>query len=690
MTVIPRTAKTLRVLSLAALFFSLEAMAWESCLDIFSATYPTSETAVAGGCLTCHTTTDGGPFNRYGTHLIGNGADGAGFFCDGVDFAQALLNVHGLDSDGEGNLNEVEIAASAQPGWCDVDLFADCDNQGATPPAGTLDPAPDNSPPIAVAGGPYEGEAGTIAVQFNGTGSSDPDDDELTFTWNFGDGNGGTGADPIHMYGSAGNFEVTLVVNDGTVDSEPSFTTAAIAAPATNEPPTAMPGGPYEGQPGVAIVFDGSLSSDPNGDLLTYFWDFGDGGMGDGVETTHIYDAPGIYTVSLTVSDGEFESPIATTTADVFTPPENRPPEADAGGPYDALVGEPVTLDGTGSFDPDEDVLSYLWDFGDGMMGDGPMPMHTYVETGRYIVTLVVSDGEFESEPAEGVVEVGNADERSDGQVLYDEQCRACHGDPWHGPAVDDELPGLRRVAGSRSCNIRGSIFGTSVFPNGVPEMQHLQGITEDEIHLMAEYLNSNETSGERRYVATCAGCHGNDGSGGRVDEDVHGDSAYEIWEAIEEDDEMHYLACMPEQDIVLIADFLATLDDDCDDDGISDDEDDDDDNDGIRDEDDDDDDNDGRSDEEEYEDGTDPRDSDSDDDGLDDGEEHEYGTDPLDKDTDNDGVSDGAEVHTFGTNPLVADSATVAPTSGGGGSPAPLTLLVLALIAIARRLRLD
>jgi len=682
MTPILRFAKALRVLPLAVLFFSFEAMAWESCLIEFNATFPDSETGVLGNCQTCHTGT-GGPFNRFGQDLLANGADGAGFNCDGVNFEQALLNVSGLDSDGEDNLNEVEIAASTQPGWCDVGLDATCDNQGASPPNVPLDPAPDNTPPVAVVGGPYEGEAGTTPVQFDGSASSDADSDPLTYAWAFGDGNTGTGISPVHIYASAGNFEVSLIVNDSKVDSAASTTTATITAPATNEPPTANPGGPYEGQPGIAIVFDGSASSDPNNDALTYFWDFGDGAMGDGVETTHAYEAEGTYTVSLTVSDGELESPIATTTAEVAIPPANRAPVADAGGPYTAETGAPVTLDGTNSSDPDDDDLAYAWNFGDGMDGTGPMPTHTYETTGAFTVTLVVSDAEFESEPATSTVDVSDPAEESDGQVLYDGQCLACHGGPWNGPAVDDGLPGLRRVAGSRSCNIYGSIFGTSVFPNGVPEMQHLQGITEDEIAAMADYLNSQDTSGERRYVATCAGCHGNYGSGGRVDEDVHGDPAHETWEAIEEESEMYYLACMPADDIELISDYLATLDDD--NDGRSDEEEREDGTD-PRDSDCDDD---GVNDGDEYEDGTDPLDEDTDDDGLTDGEERDHGTDPNDKDTDDDGMSDGAEVHTFGTNPLVADSATVAPASGGGGSPAPLGLLVLAVFALVRAFRL-
>jgi mono/diheme cytochrome c family protein len=147
--------------------------------------------------------------------------------------------------------------------------------------------------------------------------------------------------------------------------------------------------------------------------------------------------------------------------------------------------------------------------------------------------------------------------------------------------------------------------------------MQFLQGLTEADIDAIAEYLNSRDASGEQRYVATCAGCHGDNGSGGRTDEDVHGDSADEIWEAIYDEEEMAYLACMPRSDIDSIAGFLASHDDDFDDDGIDDDDDADDDNDGIDDDADHDDDNDGRSDDEEREDGTDPRNDDTDGDGV-------------------------------------------------------------------------
>ena len=71
----------------------------------------------------------------------------------------------------------------------------------------------------------------------------------------------------------------------------------------------------------------------------------------------------------------------------------NRAPQANPGGPYNALADVAVQLQGSGSADPDGDALTYSWVFGDGTSGKGPTPMHTYHATGTYAVGLVVSDG---------------------------------------------------------------------------------------------------------------------------------------------------------------------------------------------------------------------------------------------------------------------------------------------------------
>ncbi|HID68470.1 MAG TPA: PKD domain-containing protein, partial [Roseibacterium sp.] len=118
-----------------------------------------------------------------------------------------------------------------------------------------------NQPPTAVAGGPYSGQE-AISVNFNGSGSFDNNGDPLTYTWDFGDGTAGSGVSPSHAYAAAGSYSVSLVVNDGTVDSTASTTTATISIAGSNTPPVAAVGGPYSGAEGVAIGFDGSGSLD--------------------------------------------------------------------------------------------------------------------------------------------------------------------------------------------------------------------------------------------------------------------------------------------------------------------------------------------------------------------------------------------------------------------------------------------
>jgi PKD repeat protein len=70
----------------------------------------------------------------------------------------------------------------------------------------------------------------------------------------------------------------------------------------------------------------------------------------------------------------------------------NHAPTANAGGPYTGSVATNITFNGTGSSDPDGDVLTYAWNFGDTGTGTGANPVHMYAATGTYTVTLRVTD----------------------------------------------------------------------------------------------------------------------------------------------------------------------------------------------------------------------------------------------------------------------------------------------------------
>ena len=235
--------------------------------------------------------------------------------------------------------------------------------------------------------GPYTGAVG-VNVIFDGTGSTDPDGTLVAYDWDFGDGTTGTGPQPQHAYLAAGSYPVTLTVTDDSGATSAAATTATIDA--DNQAPTADPNGPYSGTVGVPVDFDGSASTDPDGTLVAYAWDFGDGNTGTGVNPSHSYAGSGIFTVSLTVTDDAGATDTATTTATIGE--GNQPPTADPNGPYTGEVGMPLTFDGTGSSDPEGSLVAYDWDFGDGNVGTGPTPTHTYTVEGTYNVTLTVTD----------------------------------------------------------------------------------------------------------------------------------------------------------------------------------------------------------------------------------------------------------------------------------------------------------
>ena len=89
-----------------------------------------------------------------------------------------------------------------------------------------------------------------------------------------------------------------------------------------NEAPVADPNGPYVGSPGQPIQFDGTRSFDPDGTIVGYLWDFGDGSIGIGPTPTHEYSRAGNYIVSLVVTDNGGKTADAVTTVDII---DNEP-----------------------------------------------------------------------------------------------------------------------------------------------------------------------------------------------------------------------------------------------------------------------------------------------------------------------------------------------------------------------------
>jgi len=132
--------------------------------------------------------------------------------------------------------------------------------------------------------------------------------------------------------------------------------------------------------------FDGTGSTDPDGTIVSYDWDFGDGSTDSGATVSHSYEDLGSHTATLTVTDNEGLT--ATTTAEVTV--TNAPPVASFAVDCD---WPDCDFDGTGSTD-DGTIVTFDWDFGDGTSATGANVSHTYDGPGDYDVTLTVTDND--------------------------------------------------------------------------------------------------------------------------------------------------------------------------------------------------------------------------------------------------------------------------------------------------------
>jgi len=168
-----------------------------------------------------------------------------------------------------------------------------------------------------------------------------------------------------------------------------------LAVTFVNLPPEAEANGPYDGSEGSAIAFSSAGSSDADGSLVSFQWDFGDGNTATGANASHTYSDDGTYTVTLAVTDDRGAT--ATDTATVTV--SNAAPEADAGGPYSGNEATPIAFAGNAT-DVAADVLTYEWDFDydgntfdvDAAGIDLTSPANTYAADGTFTVALRVTD----------------------------------------------------------------------------------------------------------------------------------------------------------------------------------------------------------------------------------------------------------------------------------------------------------
>ncbi|WP_444994127.1 PKD domain-containing protein [Aliikangiella sp. IMCC44359] len=316
---------------------------------------------------------------------------------------------------------------------------------------GALDSAPDsaiavaktdNQKPIADAGIDQSGTVGDSFV-LDGSASSDPDGDTLSYRWSIQSMPATSSASLVNANQAnvsltpdvEGSYVIQLIVNDGKLDSNADVAIVTVTKK-VNTKPVADAGVDQQGFTQQTIIFDGSASSDSEGDSLTYKWSLVSKptdskailGNANSVKASLVADVAGTYNVQLVVNDGEFDSSpdIAIATIEV----KNQKPTANAGIDLAGSVGQTVILDGSRSSDPDGDPLTYRWVItsapsgSSAILNDADKVNPNFIPNveGDYVVQLVVNDGKEDSDADRVTVSVSQVNLRPVADAGEDQQ----------------------------------------------------------------------------------------------------------------------------------------------------------------------------------------------------------------------------------------------------------------------------
>jgi PKD repeat protein len=236
---------------------------------------------------------------------------------DAANLCRPLSNSPTIDG-GESVNNQLDYISAARPQGAAYDI-------GAHERGGSGTPPPTNQPPtVTVTATPTTGTA-PLNVAFV-SNARDPESQALTYSWNFGDGQSSTQASPSHIYQAPGTFTARLTVTD-SAGLTASATVAINANAPGNRPPTvSVNPSTTSGSEGMSVVFN-TTASDPDGQVVSYNWDFGDGTTATVASPTHVYARAGVYTASVVVRDNGgatagTQVTITVTQADSYSPPD--------------------------------------------------------------------------------------------------------------------------------------------------------------------------------------------------------------------------------------------------------------------------------------------------------------------------------------------------------------------------------
>lgn len=218
-------------------------------------------------------------------------------------------------------------------------------------------------------------------------------DQTLTkYEWNFGDGSKGEGRVVSHQYRDIDTYAVTLTVTD--IAGLKGSRSKTVSVGTSGAPVASFVFSPTSPGIGEQIVFNGAGSTAvaPR-TIVKYVWQFGTGSSASGMVVKKTYDTPGVYNVSLTVTDDADNTATTTQAVSVGT---SSPGGLTAGftfSPTAPIPNDVVNFNATTSTSADP-ITNYKWDFGDGGTDSttAKTTTHAYTDPRIYVVTLTITD----------------------------------------------------------------------------------------------------------------------------------------------------------------------------------------------------------------------------------------------------------------------------------------------------------
>ena len=215
--------------------------------------------------------------------------------------------------------------------------------------------------------------------------SYDIDGDALQYDWTLPDGSHNAKSSFYWEAPAGGVHFISLTVDDGRGKTNSRVRESVKIL--VNRAPVAVVDSVVYGCTGRVILFNGSLSYDPDGDPLTTRWDFKDGATTQETNPVHVFDKPGYYPVQIALDDGFADAPTIATIPVII---EGSPLAVMNIGDTTVCINAPIAFSGEKSTDPNGPLASYTWEFGDGVSATGTTVSHSYTKAGVYRATLTV------------------------------------------------------------------------------------------------------------------------------------------------------------------------------------------------------------------------------------------------------------------------------------------------------------